>query len=655
MSGLAVLLTLAMACGALAGEAQFVNSADMKMVRIEAGAFTMGDEGGESDERPVHQVKISRAFHMSACEVTNAQYERFDPKHRDLRGKRGFSKEDDEAVVFVSWNEAVAFCKWLSDKEGRTYRLPTEAEWEYACRAGTKTRFNTGNDLPEAYRKNQKTEWDQRPVPLSVGKTPPNAFGLCDMHGNVEEWCADWCGPYAPGQQTDPIGPAAGDMKVTRGGSHNTPVEYLRSANRAGTLPDDKSWLIGFRVVMADAPQPQPTPGAPAPRWATRVQQEKSDWRAATDMSKPHFSGPRSFVKIPPGSNGPTYSQHNHQPTISACPNGDLLAVWYSTNREDGREMTVVASRLRLGSDQWEEASVFFKAPDRNMTGSALFWDGRDTLYHFNGLEAAGTWQNLALVMRTSIDNGVTWTTRLIDPEHRPRNQVISGTLRTREGFLIQGCDAVSGGNGGTALHISRDGGKTWDDPGLGKPRPQFQAGKSGAWIAGIHAGVVQLADGRLMAFGRGDSINGKMPMSISTDMGATWTYSASPWPAIGGGQRLVLMRLREGPILFCSFTDSSSSKTPQGLPLEDGTRVFGLFAAISEDEGRTWSRPRLVTDGGTARKLDGGAWTRQFTMDATHAEPKGYLAATQSPDGMIHLLSSALHYSFNLAWIRAR
>ena len=167
--------------------------------------------------------------------------------------------------------------------------------------------------------------------------------------------------------------------------------------------------------------------------------------------------------------------------------------------------MTIAASRHREGSGGWEPASVFFKAPDRNMTGSSLFNDGRGTLYHFNGMEAGGGWANLALVMRTSTDNGATWHTRLANPYHQPRNQVIDGTFQTKEGYLIQPCDAVHGGSGGTTIQISRDRGRTWIEPGAGTPKPDYAKDTSGGTIAGIHAGVVQLTDGRLMAFGRGD------------------------------------------------------------------------------------------------------------------------------------------------------
>ncbi len=147
------------------------------------------------------------------------------------------------------------------------------------------------------------------------------------------------------------------------------------------------------------------------------------------------------------------------------------------------------------------------------------------------------------------------------------------------------------------------------------------------------------------------------MPMSISRDMGRTWTYSASPLPPIDGGQRLVLRRLNEGPLLLVSFTGhpQRTPETDRGMEFTapDGTKAkgYGMYAAVSFDDGRTWPVRRLVTDS-VPRFLDGGAWTGFFESDSTHAEPRGYLCATQTPDGIIHLLSSRLHYRFNLAWL---
>ena len=611
----------------------------IETVEIPAGSFYMGSngEGEDADEAPVHRVTISQSFRMGKTEVTNAQFEAFCPSHKSLRGKDGVSKEDDEAVVNVSYQDAVDFCKWLSEKEGKNYRLPTEAEWEYACRAGTYTKYYTGDYLPESMCRNQTIVRNYQPVSLKAGSGVPNAFGLYNMHGNVEEWCLDWYGPYSDEAQTDPTGPATGLYRVTRGGSHHTPTDYLRSANRMAMLPDDRHSLTGFRVVQSDIQFP--------------VLPETC-----------FFLDPIPFVVAPEIPDVPFYA-HNHQPSVTWCDNGDLLAIWFSANQENGRGMVVLQSRLKAGEDHWSPATLFFKVPDRNMTGSSLFNDGHGMLYHFNGVEAAGDWQNLMVVMRTSKDNGYTWTApKIIAPEHAKRHQVISGTIRTSKGWLVQACDAGPEGNDGAAVLVSKDGGRSWEDPWDGAPKPEFREGTVGTTVAGIHAGVVELKDGSWMALGRGNTIvtkNGskRMPMSVSEDGGATWRYSASPFPPIDGGQRLVLMRLREGPILLVSFTDHPQ-RTPEDergmvFKRKDGTeyRGYGMYAVLSYDEGKTWPVRKLLSDG-NERFLDGGAWTGFFVMDTSHAEPRGYLAGTQSSDGTIHIVSSRLHYRFDLKWL---
>jgi len=551
--------------------------------------------------------------------------------------------------VFVSWYDAMCFCEWLSEKEGLPYRLPTEAEWEYDCRAGTTTPFHTGNKLPEESLKNAGIKRPNNEiVPLSVGDAPSNDWGLYDMHGNVEEWCYDWYGSYEAREQIDPVGRADGDFKVTRGGSHSTEIFYLRSANRMGTVPEDRHWLIGFRVVIGEMPETKPLPLPPPKLWQRDVKQDvPSDLDKGPDPNEPYFKGPRKYVKIPEDSEGPMFSRHNHDPAFTSCPNGDLLAVWYTCFREPGRELALAASRLRYGEEEWDEASLFWDAPDRNDHAPALWFDGKNTLYQFNGLSAGqGLRNNLALIMRTSKDNGVTWSkARFVNPERGLPSQPVACEFRTREGYIVFVSDAP---DSNSVLWISRDNGKTWT----------MSEGK----IAGIHAGVVQLKacprakrrDGRLMAFGRGNNIDGKMPKSISEDMGKTWTYSASPFPPISGGQRLVLMRLKEGPIFFASFTGSRGE--PEYMPITDASGkkrlVTGLFGALSFDEGETWPCVRLISDDGPGREvetMDG----RLFTMSFNSAEPGGYMTGCQTDDGVIHIISSRQHYAFNLAWLK--
>ena len=170
-------------------------------------------------------------------------------------------------MVNVSWNDAVAFCKWLGKKEGKTYRLPTEAEWEYACRAGTTTRYYSGDDpetlvkvgnVADAAFKNKFPDWigtlkasDGYVFTAPVGQFKPNAFGLYDMHGNASQWCADWYGAdyYGKSPVDDPKGPDAGRCRVLRGGTWNNGACFVRSAARYWLSPDDRHFITGFRVA----------------------------------------------------------------------------------------------------------------------------------------------------------------------------------------------------------------------------------------------------------------------------------------------------------------------------------------------------------------------------------------------------------------------
>ena len=510
--------------------------------------------------------------------------------------------------MFVSWHEAAAYCRWLSEREGVEFRLPTEAEWEYACRAGSSTPFSSGDAPPPGVAKNQRRTWFPDPsratgenvVPLHVGRTPANPWGLFDMHGNVEEWCLDWYGPYLERDASDPTGPPDGDFRVTRGGSHSTETYYLRSANRAAALPGERNWLIGFRVVCADYPvPPRPARKAPVELHGTNVLQTTAPAEASGTDDAPLFRGPVRYVHLPPRSYGPLFSTHNHDPAICQCPNGDLLSIWYSCVEEPGRELGILASRLRAGAGSWEPASVFWDAPDRNDHAPALLCDGA-RVYHFNGMSAAATWGPLRTILRTSDDSGATWSrARYISGEHGPRQMPIAAAFTLRDGTLVLPCDAVSIGDGATALWMSADGGETWRD--------------AGGTIAGIHASAVEFADGRLLAFGRGDEVDGTLAMSVSTDRGKTWSYSASPFPPIGGSQRPVLKRLRgtcsagTDPILLISFANAPVESDGAFTVVDAGGRraVCGMYCALSFDDGETWPFRRSVSDGGPDRVIE--------------------------------------------------
>ncbi len=296
------------------------NSIGMKLVLIPAGEFVMGsgDKAEKllkefpqynrwlewfADEFPCHKVRITKPFYFGKYEVTNCQFRDFveatgyktqaegsentyrgpggwgfnqqkqifegrDPKYNWKNP--GFDVPDDQPVVDVSWIDAVAFCNWLSKKEGHAYRLPTEAEWEYAARAGTTTRYWSGDNpdslakiantadaeffksFPTYYPKDKTiTTNDGHALPAPVGSYPPNAFGLCDVHGNVWEWTNDWYAVdyYAKSPVDDPPGPASGEQKVRRGGAWHSAPLFTRSSFRNVNTIDSRYPNLGFRVV----------------------------------------------------------------------------------------------------------------------------------------------------------------------------------------------------------------------------------------------------------------------------------------------------------------------------------------------------------------------------------------------------------------------
>jgi formylglycine-generating enzyme required for sulfatase activity len=264
---------------------RWTNSLGMNFVWIPAGEFMMGSPESDPLTRPLekraHSVRITRPFYLSVHEVTVGQFREFikatgyrtdaesrgrgghvydaerdellqDPHYLWCSPTAGKSAEDNEPVVQVSWNDAVAFCRWLSKREGRVYRLPTEAEWEYACRARSRGRWCMGDDVKDL----GAFAWTETnsgllalPHPHPVGRKAPNAFGLFDMHGNVWEWTQDRFAPYPDGPEVDPVGPTIPIERVLRGGSwEKGELMQTRSGARRDSLPDYAYFAYGFRV-----------------------------------------------------------------------------------------------------------------------------------------------------------------------------------------------------------------------------------------------------------------------------------------------------------------------------------------------------------------------------------------------------------------------
>lgn len=232
----------------------FTNSLGMKFVLIPAGSFLMGSTGkekGRGDDEGPRQVTFSKALYVGVHTVTQEQW-------LVVMGNNPsqFKGEKNLPVDSVTWHECQEFCKKLQAREKKPYRLLTEAEWEYVCRAGTTTAFHMGETAsPDqanyngnfTYRDGKTGVYRAKTTP--VGMFPPNAWGLYDMHGNVSQWCQDWYGGLSAA--TDPQGPKSGKTRVLRGGSWSNHPIFCRSANRNSAEPDTRLEHYGFRICFS--------------------------------------------------------------------------------------------------------------------------------------------------------------------------------------------------------------------------------------------------------------------------------------------------------------------------------------------------------------------------------------------------------------------
>ncbi len=659
---------------------RYTNSIGIELVRIEPGRFQMGFEGpnlpaelarlpgghpqGDYDEHPPHVVEITRPFYMAAAEVTVEQYRKFKPDFPGFKAKL----DHHPYVSGITWHDAVAFCRWLSEKEGLPYRLPTEAEWEYACRAGSRTPFSSG---------------DTRPQPETA-----NRWGLKNMHTGVREWCYDWYGPYPDQPQTDPVGPEWGWLKVVRGGGLDWLDEktmsfyfgrdysawamgdtayYARSANRAAVPPDFgppprefqgrqmacinpplpegalspspyrakgmvAGWhCIGFRVVMAPLPKTRPTEFEP-PFFQQCVKQGKAEAQGP-DPGKPYYAARRIFPDLSPqqmvevgwkiGLRGLGTNHHNG--AVVVLDNGDLLAAYYNGFVESFPDLSLLVVRLRRGCRQWDTPSAWPDFLDGN-DASPVLWNDNGTVWlgwgcpHLSG--------GYPFQWTVSTDNGATWSPiRFPVFESRPggygRRQPINCAFRGPDETIYV---AFDGWGATCGLWASRNDGQTWYD--------------TGGRTLGLHTTFVLLDDNTILGYAtRNRSIDGFAPKNISKDWGKTWQVSRSPLPAQGGGQFPMMIKLASGRLFYAS--DFGRSRDPN----VSGFSGPGAYACLSDDNGRTW-RIRKLTAGGLVDEEG-----RPVAMKTV-----GYVGAAQSADGIIHLVTSRndpdLHIELNEAWI---
>ncbi|MFA4987493.1 MAG: formylglycine-generating enzyme family protein, partial [Candidatus Brocadiia bacterium] len=269
-------------------------NAPLPLIAIFPGSFLMGSDKGFSSEKPAHKVTLTHAFLIGATEITQKQWT------ATMGNNPSCFKGDDLPVECVPWDDAVEFCRKLTEAErekgnlpeGMAYRLPTEAEWEYCCRAGTATEYCFGNDaiLLGDYawfdgNSNNRTH--------PVGTKKANAWGICDMHGNVYEWCQDWyADKYSGVDQADPVGPATGDMRVLRGGSWDSNAQLCRSAFRYWFYPDYRNCDFGFRVVVTQMREAEKREEAP------KTEEERKKEAMRDQME----NAPFPLIAISPGT-----------------------------------------------------------------------------------------------------------------------------------------------------------------------------------------------------------------------------------------------------------------------------------------------------------------------------------------------------------------
>ncbi|MDB6094867.1 MAG: aerobic sulfatase maturase family protein [Verrucomicrobia bacterium] len=661
---LAAVLLGGMDLRAASSAAAFTNTVGLTLVPVAPGDFLMGESNpvpssvggpsyatrGDWDERPVHRVGITQGFFISQTPVTQEAFAQF---RAASTGVDFFAPY----VAGVSWEEAEAFCAWLGKKEGRTYRLPTEAEWEYAARAGTKTLFWSGATSPE--------------------RDAPNPWGLKDVGTGLPEWCFDWHGRYPAGDQVDPVGPARGLARVVRGGGLETrepeateknvprlgytPTKwrvpdayYRRSANRASMLPTVESapgrlvHYIGFRVVVGALPSTKAWQvDRPFPLDAVL---QTTDARQGPSPKKPYFRA-RPILPIPPEDDqggateaagvDPAVLPHIHSGGIAVMPNGDVLQVSFAASTphtEYEANTTMVVSRLRRGAAEWDMPELFYDLADIN-DQSALLWNDEGRVWFAGGGRYFG---DVRFKFSTTTDSGATWsdlTLARVTAQHAfVEAQPINSMFRGAPGRTIYlGADAKGGSS---MLWATADEGRTWVD--------------TGGRTAGRHTTFVELKDGRFLGMGgKLTHLDGFMPKVYSADNGRTWSKAEKTgFPALGPNQRPVILRLRSGRLFFAGDYQQILAKNKPPASITER----GAYVALSEDEGATWRMkaidlalpheqvriPGLTTEWG-----DGG--DHEFGTI-------GYCAATQAENGVIHLLTSmnhpSQHFEFNEAWI---
>lgn len=409
---------------------------------------------------------------------------------------------------------------------------------------------------------------------------------------------------------------------------------YRRCANRASVAPGYHGQeVIGFRVVMAPMPYAKPWPEH-IPFVDRFVKSAGSvPVAAGPDPSKPWFQQ-RDMFPLPPedastleieaaGFGGGIHG-HNHSPGLAVMPNGDVLAIFFSSptlGTEYAPSSTFVVARLRFGLNEWDFPELFHDFADVNDQSALLWTEGNKVNFFGGGIGLVG----VPFRWTRSTDSGATWSPiklpAILGPVGGYSPQPITSAFRGPHGTM---CVATDASGAESVLWASHDNGKTWED--------------TGRRTGGRHTAFVVLKDGCILGVGgKNSNIDGYMPESLSCNGGRTWTIRKSPFPALGSNQRPAIIRLADGKLFFASDFQNRKQKAPAGV------KQRGAFVALSSDDGQTWKiRPIATALPHEAYVFrDRGQWhEKNYGSDAT----LGYCVAAQAPNGIIYLITSMNH-----------
>jgi len=562
----------------------------LEMAWIPEGTFLMGQREGEQNaypnkETPQHAVALSRGYWMGKYEVTKEQW-RAVMGTEPWTGRRYVDEAPRTPAVCVSWEDAQAFVDKLSSMTGKTFRLPTEAEWEYACRAGTATRFYWGDD--PMYEEIDRRAWWRGNALITpeqcarpVGQMPPNPWGLYDMSGNVSEWCRDWHGYYGGGPETDPVGPSTAEHRVLRGGSWMSIGGHCRSSRRHHELPSMAKSDFGFRVVCAPPVEKQ--------------------------AGSPEFVD--VFVAGTEGVN--TY----RIPSLLLTPDGSLLAFCEARKESiaDASPTDMILRRSLDGGRSWLPAQVLVRGAGNEALMNPCPVVDRSTgaivLFLINA-HKGGPDRHRHLLL-TSADNGRTWSEPLdagkfitnYDDRFVPGPgigvQLRSGRL-VIPGYSGEINEAIDENFYSRALY-SDDHGRSWT---LG-PRVPVMSDESQA---------VELKDGTLMLNMRGNMGTSCRGVALSKDGGESW--SRCYW------DRALNECPCQASIVRYGFAEQDGRDRLLFANPDNSGERFGILertrmtVRLSYDEGKTWPVKKLI-----------------------HAGPSSYSTMVRLPDGDIGLL----------------